>query len=153
MSRTERVLGTAVLVAVFVGVQALVVTYRGASPQVFNALEVGTLAGLVSLVLEFVLIERSDRTFHAQGVQATFLSFVMRLVVVAPLTLLFLRKGSETDHEAFALSYCSTFFVYLCWLTWKSYHAPVQYRARGERPARPAETRAERTRRTAGSAR
>ncbi len=135
MSSGARLAGALVLAAVFVGIQALVVGYRGASPRVFTAVEAGSVAGLVSLLLELHMIDRSDRSFSATGVQATFMSFVMRLVVVAPLTLLFMRKGSEVDHEAFALSYCSTFFVYLCWLTWKSYHAPVQYKGRGTRPS------------------
>jgi hypothetical protein len=116
----------AVLAAVLWGVLAL----RGASPATFAGLAVGVFTGLVSLVVELAMLERAERTFYAQGVQVTFMSFVMRLVVVAPLTLLF--RVSEVDAEAFALSYLATFLVYLCWLTWTMYHAPVQYKGLGD---------------------
>ena len=124
MSRAAETLAlAAVLALVLWGV----VEHRGASPATLQAVAIGLFLGLVSLVVENGLLERAERSFHAQGVQAVFMSFVMRLVVVAPLVLLFGRAGSGTDAEAFALSYCSTFFVYLVGLTWKTYHAPVQY--------------------------
>ena len=43
----------------------------------------------------------------------------MRLVVVSPLTIVFGMKGSGIDSQGFALGYLVTFFVYLCWLTWR----------------------------------
>lgn len=102
----------------------------GLSPAAVLGLLLGGFLGLISLSIEIGLLERSARTFHAQGVQTTFISFVMRLTVVAPLTLLFMNVGLGIDSQAFALSYCGTFFLYLCWLTWETYHAPVQYRPR-----------------------
>lgn len=134
-SRAGRIAGALFLVATFVGVEALVLELRGASPASFLGLEIGAFLGLVSLVLEIAMLERSSRTFHAQGLQTTFMSFMMRLVVVAPLTLLFMKDSLGVDHEAFALSYCSTFFLYMCWLTWKTYHAPACYRPRSRAAA------------------
>jgi hypothetical protein len=139
-SPAARLAGALALVAVFAGIVALVVELRGASPAAFLGIQIGSFLGLVSLVLEIAMVERSSRTFHAQGVQTTFLSFMMRLVVVAPATLLFMKPALGVDHEAFALSYCSTFFLYMCWLTWKTYHAPSTYRprARAAVPGAPA---------------
>lgn len=134
-SRAGRVAGALSLVAAFVAIEALVLELRGANPASFLGLQIGAFLGLVSLVLEIAMLERSFRTFHAQGVQTTFMSFMMRLVVVAPLTLLFMKSALGVDHEAFALSYCATFFLYLCWLTWKTYHAPSLYRPRAKAAA------------------
>jgi hypothetical protein len=120
--------GGACLVAVYGLMQLLVFELRGVSTATVLASAIGGFLGFVSLALEIGMVERSARTFHAQGVQTTFLSFIMRLVVVAPLTLLFMKGSLGVDHEAFAISYCATFFLYLCWLTWATYHAPTCYR-------------------------
>lgn len=127
-SLAARVTGAAFLVAVFLGIEALVLQLGGATPRTFAALALGGLLGLVSLTVELGMLARSARTFHAQGVQTTFLSFMMRLGVVAPVTLLLMKSDLGMDPQSFALSYCATFFLYLCWLTWVTYHAPVQYR-------------------------
>jgi hypothetical protein len=123
-----KVLGGLFLVGVFAGIEALVVAMQGAHPAAFAAAALGGFLGLVSLTIELGLLARSARTFHAQGVQATFMSFMMRLVVVAPVTLLLMKYELGMDPTSFALSYCATFFLYMCWLTWVTYHAPVQYR-------------------------
>lgn len=151
-SRAAKIAGGATLVAIFLAVEALVFQLRGLSPETFTASAIGAFLGLISLAVEIGMVERSARTFHAQGVQATFLSFVMRLVIVAPLTLLFMKKSVGVDHEAFALTYCATFFLYLCWLTWETYHAPAQYRPKAA-GASPAEIVVRDNRKTVGSAR
>ena len=91
-------------------------------------------AGLVlaSLVLEINIVERAMRMPRGDTASATFQTFAMRLALVAPLTFVFQRAGSSVDGTAFAISYLTTFFVYLCWLTWKTYHAPVQYKGRSK---------------------
>ena len=131
-SRGARIAGALCLLAIFAGVAALVLRLRGTTPAAVLGLEVGAFLGLVSLVIEMAMVERASRTFYAQGVQTTFLSFMMRLVLVAPATLLFMKPALGVDHEAFALAYCSTFFLYLCWLTWRTYHAPSSYRPRAQ---------------------
>ena len=127
-SPVARFAGAVTVVAVLGGIEALVFEMRGVTPGSTTGVLLGGFLGLISLALETGMIERSSRTFHAQGVQTTFLSFLMRLAVVAPLTLLFSKTEVGIDHEAFALSYCGTFLLYLCWLTWHTYHAPVRYR-------------------------
>ena len=102
----------------------------------------GTLAGLISLVVEIAVIGRSLRLFEHNGMGATLQTFTMRLVIVGALGIWFMREASATDAQAFCLSYCGTFFVYLCWLTWRTYKAPVQYQAR--RAAEPADRAAPR---------
>ena len=88
--------------------------------------------GLAALIFEIGLAERAERTFYAQGVQTTFMSFMMRLATVGPLTMLFMKRDIGVDPQAFALSYCSTFVVYMCWLAWKTYHAPSTYRPKAK---------------------
>ena len=127
-SRTAQIVGSTTLLALFVAVEVLVFSLRGLSPATFTAALLGAFLGLISLAIEIGMQERSARIFHAQGLQTTFMSFVMRMVIVAPLTLLFMNKALGVDHEAFALSYCSTFFLYMCWLTWETYNAPAHYR-------------------------
>ncbi|MCE9637214.1 MAG: hypothetical protein K8T90_16025 [Planctomycetes bacterium] len=128
MSRAAAFAGATTLIAVLVGTEALVVSMRGISPATVIAATIGIFLGLISLAVEIGLLERSARTFHAQGVQTTFISFVMRLATVAPVTLLMMKTSLGLDPQAFALSYCGTFFLYLCWLTVETYHAPVHYR-------------------------
>jgi len=124
------VAGAVTLVAVFAAVELLVFQLRPLSPATAMAACLGGFLGLVSLALEMAMLERAARTFHAQGVQTTFLSFMMRLAVVGPTTLLLMKSEIGLDAQAFALSYCSTFFLYLCSLTWVTYHAPAQYKPR-----------------------
>jgi hypothetical protein len=133
VSAVTRVIGTALLAALFVGLEGLVTAWCGARPASFTGVEVGAAIGLASLVLEIQIVERALRSARGDTASATFQTFAMRLAIVAPLTILFQRKGSGIDGSAFAVSYLVTFFVYLCWLTWKSYHAPVQYRGRSAR--------------------
>lgn len=129
-SRAGRIAGALFLVAAFAGVECLVFALRGVSPGTVVPAALGAFLGLISLAVEIGLLERSARTFHAQGVQTTFISFVMRLGTVGPVTLLLMKSSLGMDPQAFALSYCGTFFLYLCWLTWETYRAPVHYRPR-----------------------
>ncbi len=130
MSPRARAVGAAALAATLVLLDALVVGYRGLNPASFTGVEVGTVIGLLSLVLEIHLVERAMRSANGDVAGATFQTFAMRLALVAPLTFAFQSKGSSVDGTAFAVSYFSTFFVYLCWLTWKTYHAPVQFKGK-----------------------
>lgn len=132
-SAGARTVGAAFLALSQMGTIALVAAMLGAKPSVFLGSCAGTFAGLVSLVIEMAMVERSARTFHAQGVQTTFMSFLMRLVTVGAVTLLLRFMDSGADPVAFALTYCGTFFLYLCWLTWVTYHAPVHYRGRAKK--------------------
>lgn len=133
-----RIAGAMTLVALFAATELLVFQLRPLAPATAMAACLGGFLGLVSLALEMGMQERAARTFHAQGVQTTFLSFMMRLAVVGPTTLLLMKSEIGLDPQAFALSYCSTFFLYLCWLTWVTYHAPVQYKPRARAAAAPA---------------
>ena len=137
MSPRARLIGALCLAATFVGLDALLVAWRGLAPATCTALAFGTLLGLGSLVLEIQMIERAMRTKSGDVANATFQSFAMRLVLVAPTTFWFSRDGSGVDHTGFAVAYLVTFFVYLCWLTWKTYHAPVQYKAKRSKPFTP----------------
>jgi hypothetical protein len=123
-------LGAAALVVSFVGLEALVLGYRGLNPASFTGVEIGAVIGLLSLVLEIHVVERAMRTAKGDVAGATFQTFAMRLALVAPLTFVFMRKGSSVDGTAFAVSYLVTFFLYLAWLTWKTYHAPVQFKGK-----------------------
>ncbi len=150
MSARSRLLGAAALVASFVVLNALVLGYRGLNPASFTGVEIGALIGLASLVLEIHVVERAMRTLKGDVAAATFQTFAMRLALVAPLTFVFQRKGSSVDGTAFAVSYLVTFFLYLSWLTWKTYHAPVQYTGKAAK----FEPRVvQKSRATAGSAR
>lgn len=131
VSAQEKVLGSATLGLVFCACTWLVLELCGNGPAAWLGIQIGSFLGLVSLVIEIALVERSARTFHAQGVQTTFMSFILRIATVAPLTLLFMKAEIGVDSQAFAVSYCGTFFLYLCWLAWETYHAPVAYRPRG----------------------
>lgn len=111
--------------------------YCGISPRVMSGVYVGTLLGLASLVLEMAVIGRSMRLFHHNGMQATLQTFSVRLVLVLAIGAWSMRPASGTDASAFCLTYCSTFFVYLCWLTWRTYNAPVQYQGKGRAVAAP----------------
>jgi hypothetical protein len=150
VSRGARIAGAIAIAVTFLGLEALVVLYRGLNPASVTGVEVGAVFGLLSLVLEIHLVERALRTPKGDPAGATFQTFAMRLAVVAPLTFAFSGSRSGVDDVAFAVSYCVTFFVYLCWLTWKTYHMPVQYRPRAKTFAPRV---VERSRDTAGSAR
>jgi hypothetical protein len=126
-----RLAGAIALAVTFVGLQALVLGYRGLNPASFAGVEIGTVLGLGCLVLEIQIIRRAMRTLKGDVAGATFQTFAMRLALVAPLTFAFMRDGSSVDATAFAVGYLVTFFVYLCWLTWVTYHAPVRYKGKG----------------------
>lgn len=132
MSAGARLAGALGLAAVFVGLESLVLGYRGFNPQSFAGVEVGAAVGLANLVLEIMIVERAMQQPKGDTAAATFQTFAMRLALVAPLTLAFQRAGSGVDATAFAVAYLVTFFMYLCWLTWKTYHAPVQYKGRSK---------------------
>ena len=106
------------------------IAFRGFDATVMSGVYVGTLLGLVSLVIEMAVIGRSMRLFHHNGMQATLQTFTMRLVTVGAPGRWFMRDASGTDPQSFCLTYCSTFFVYMCWLTWRTYNAPVHYQAK-----------------------
>lgn len=150
MSRGARIAAAVMITVTFAGLEALVVLYRGVHPASVTGVAVGAVLGLLSLVLEMHLVENALRTPKGEPAGAAVQTFAMRLAVVAPLTFAFSGKGSGVDNVAFAVSHCVTFFVYLCWLTWKTYHMPVQYRPRAKQFAPRV---VERSRDTAGSAR
>lgn len=133
MSRRARIFGAVTLAASCALLDALVLQYRGLNPASFAGVEIGAVIGLLSLVLEIHVVERAMRTLKGDVAGATFQTFAMRLALVAPLTFAFQRPGSSVDGTAFACSYLVTFFVYLSWLTWKTYHAPVQFKGKGAR--------------------
>lgn len=130
MTPRARLVGAALLGLTFLGLEVLVAAYGGAKPSSFTGVEIGAVLGLASLVLEFQIVERAMASPKGDSAAATFQTFAMRLALVAPLTFAFQRAGSSVDATTFACSYLTTFFVYLCWLTWKTYHAPVHYRAK-----------------------
>ena len=112
----------------------------------------GTFFGLISLAIEMAVIGRSLRIFEHNGMQATLQTFVMRLVIVGALGMWFMRADSGTDAQAFCLSYCSTFFVYMCWLTWRTYNQPVHYVGKREKARRAAKAAAKSNVTVAGGA-
>jgi hypothetical protein len=125
-----RLIGTVTLAVLFLALEALVLGYRGLNPASFAGVEIGTVIGLASLALEIQLVRGAMRSLKGDVAGATFQTFAMRLALVAPLTFAFQRAGSSVDGTAFAVGYLVTFFVYLCWLTWTTYHAPVQYKGK-----------------------
>lgn len=131
-SATAVAIGVAMLVAVTLGSEAFVIALCGARPETVLGMSIGTFLGLIALVMEIAMVERAERTFHAQGVQTTFMSFMMRLATVGPLTILFMKSELGVSPHAFALSYCATFVSYMCWLGWKTYHAPAHYRPKAK---------------------
>ena len=131
-SHAARAVGVLALAASFVLIQWGVLALAGFRPESFLGAEIGAFLGLISLVFEIALVTRAERTFHAQGVQTTFMSFMMRLATVGPLTMLFMKSDIGVDPQAFALTYCGTFFLYMCWLAFKTYHAPALYRPKAK---------------------
>jgi hypothetical protein len=150
VSPRARLLGALALAVVFVGLEGLVLGYCGMRPESFLGVEVGAVLGLASLAGEIHIVQRAMRQQKGDTASATFQTFAMRLALVAPLTFAFQREGSGVDATAFAVGYLVTFFMYLCWLTWTVYHAPVQYKAK---PKQFAPRVVENGRETAGSAR
>ena len=142
VGRAEAFFGATGLLGVFVLVTWGVVAYRGLNPETMSGIYAGVFAGLISLVVEIAVIGRSLRLFAHNGMGATLQTFTMRLVIVGALGIWFMRGASATDAQAFCLSYCGTFFVYLCWLTWRTYKAPVQYQGKRAAPAAAAAARA-----------
>jgi hypothetical protein len=132
VSTKTRLFGTIALAATFLALEALVVGYRGLNSASIVGTQIGALIGFASLALEIQLVERALRSRSGDVAGATFQTFAMRLAIVAPLTYVFQRLTSGIDGTAFAVSYLVTFFAYLCWLTWKTYHMPVQYKAKAK---------------------
>lgn len=150
VSARARLVGSVALAATFLGLETMVTNWCGLRPATFAGVFIGAAIGLASLAFEIQLVERAMRSLKGDTASATFQTFAMRLALVAPLTFAFQMGGSGVDAAAFAVSYLVTFFVYLCWLTWKTYHAPVQYRAK---PKQFAPRIVENARETAGAAR
>ncbi len=114
----------------YAGLALLAGAYCGFDPEVWTGIYVGTFAGLVSLVVELAVVGRSMRLFNENGLQATLMTFTMRLGAVGGLGVCFLADGSWVDLQAFCLSYCATFFIYMCWLTWRTAKQPTQFERR-----------------------
>ena len=115
------------LTACFLGLQWLLVLYVDLTPASVAGLQLGAFLGLASLAIEIECLARAFRASWRDPSQVTFMSFFLRLATVGPLTLLFAKEGSAIGSEPFALSYCSTFFVYMCWLTWRMATAPTSF--------------------------
>jgi hypothetical protein len=130
VSARARLLGAVAMALTFLGLETMVTVWCGLRPASFTGVAIGAVIGLASLALEIQIVERAMRSAKGDTASATFQTFAMRLALVAPLTFAFQMGGSGVDATAFAVSYLVTFFVYLCWLTWKTYHAPVQYRGK-----------------------
>jgi hypothetical protein len=128
VSLASRVAGALCLATVFLAAEVGLVAECGLRPATISGAALGMMLGLASLVVEIHLVAQAMRSKRADTAAVTFQTFIMRMVVVAPLT--FALNSLGMDATAFAISYVITFFVYLCWLTWKTYHAPVQYRGR-----------------------
>lgn len=116
------------LIATYVGCGWLTLLYTGVEASTVMAFEIGTFLGLASLAVELILVERDEKRESGNPSEAVFASFFLRLAVVGPFTMWFGAMDVGVHAEAFALSYLSTFFVYLCWLTWKVATAPVHYK-------------------------
>ena len=134
-----------------------VVDLSGFTPMTMSGVYTGTFFGLITLAVEMAVIGRSLRIFEHNGMQATLQTFIMRLIIVGGLGMWFMRVGSGTDAQAFCLSYCATFFVYMCWLTWRTYNQPVHYQGKSTRQVKSTQevksTQAKRARlQTVGSA-
>ena len=126
--KPARVGGVAALIATFLGCGWLTLAYTGVEASTVMAFQIGTFLGLLSLAVELILIERDGQRESADPSQAVFASFFLRLAIVGPFTMWFGAVDVGVHAEGFALSYLSTFFVYLCWLTWKVATAPVHYK-------------------------
>lgn len=126
LSRGKRVAGAVSLVACFVVLQWLVAAWSGYSPATFAGLWIGSFIGLVSLAVELSLVGRASRDPHSDGLQVVLGTFMMRCMTVGALTLGFWAVEA-IDAQAFAVSYCSTFVVYLVWLTWRMAMTPSSY--------------------------
>lgn len=114
--------------AVFLGCSWLTFAHTGVRTDTTAGFEIGTFLGLVCLAVELALVERSSRRDTGDPSEAVFASFFLRLAIVGPFTLWFGMACPWVNAEAFALSYLSTFFVYLCWLTWKVATTPSSYK-------------------------
>jgi hypothetical protein len=116
------------LIGVFLGCAWLTLNYTGVRVDTVVGFEIGTFLGLLCLAVELALVERSSQRRTGDPSEAVFASFFLRLAVVGPFTMWFGMACKSVHAEAFALSYLSTFFVYLCWLTWKVATAPSSYK-------------------------
>lgn len=110
-------------------------------------MEIGTFLGLASLAAEFMLVRQDDLRAARDPSQGVFAGFFLRLTIVGPLTMAFGNMDLGVHAEAFALSYLSTFFVYLCWLTWKIGTAPPSYQGGSKKPKARKRTRGTQRRR------
>jgi hypothetical protein len=126
-SAAGRLVGALSLAVTYVVLAWLIALHCGYVPATSAGIAIGTFVGLGSLVAEIAIIGRSMRGFERNGMGATLQTFTMRLLTVGALGGLFLFVDA-VDAEAFCLSYFATFFVYMCWLTWRCYQQPVQYK-------------------------
>lgn len=123
-----RLVGAFALAACYAVLVWLIRLHRGAVPEVSLAIAIGTFVGLASLVMEIAIVGRSMRLVELNGMNATLTTFGIRLGTVGAFGGWFIALGA-VDSEAFCLSYFATFFLYLCWLTWRIYNEPVHYDA------------------------
>lgn len=110
----------------FTVLQWLVALWRGFEPATFSGLWIGAFVGLVSLAVELSMVGRASRDPNSDGMQVVLGTFMMRCMTVGALTL-GLWTIDSIDATAFAISYCSTFVVYLTWLTWRMAMTPSSY--------------------------
>ncbi len=136
ISGATKVAGGLGLAAIFGTVLWGLVALLGFNAVTMSGVYTGTFFGLISLVVEMAVIGRSLRTFEDDGMKATLRAFILRLVLVGSIGTWFARADSGTSAAAYCLTYCATFFVYMCWLTWRTYHQPVQYQGQRERARR-----------------
>jgi len=127
-SLTERLAGALALAATYVGLAWLVAAHRGLAPEVTLGIAIGTFVGLASLIMEVAIVGRSMRSVERNGMSATLKTFGIRLATVGALGGWFIVQDA-VDAEAFCLAYFATFFLYMCWLTWRVYNEPVHYHA------------------------
>jgi hypothetical protein len=147
VSRRAKLAGALSLAATLAIVLWGVIAISGFNAATMSGVYAGTFLGLISLVVEMGVIGRSLRRFEDDGLQATLRAFILRLVLVGSVGTWFARAGSGSDAPAYCLSYCATFFVYMCWLTWRTYHQPVQYQGQRERARHAAKSASTPTRR------
>lgn len=141
LSPLANALGVIGLSVVLVIIDWGVLGYSGLGPESVTGMSVGTFLGLGTLAVELAVIRHAYRTQVGDPAQATFGTFFMRLAVVGLLHFAFMAQGSGVDPSAFSLSYCGSFFVYMCWLTWRIATLPPQYQG-GAGAAQPVERRA-----------
>lgn len=105
----------------------------GFSATAWLGVQIGAFFGLGSLAIELAVLERTYRTCEGSGTQAVLGTFIARVFTVGLLMTTFQVVDAPVQQEAFALAYVSTFLVYMCWLTWKTATAPIQYQPKPKR--------------------